>query len=83
MESILATAFGRVINIQKGESNQLTEAAALFFSAAHENKKTSQFFILMLLSKLNYLQWIPLKMRDTVGPKFSLLLIDLLYEDKN
>ena len=75
METILATAFGRVINIQKGESNQLTEAAASIFSAAHENKKTSLVFILMLLSKLNYLQWIPLRIRDTVGPKFSVSYI--------
>ena len=27
METILATAFGRMVNIQKGESDELTKAA--------------------------------------------------------
>lgn len=51
METILATAFGRVIDIQRGESDQLTEAAATIFSNAHEQKKTSAIYMLMVLSK--------------------------------
>ena len=34
MESILAAAFGRVVNIQEGEADQLTDAAASVFGGA-------------------------------------------------
>jgi cytochrome P450 len=34
METILATAFGRQVNVLKGEANELTKAAAGFFSTA-------------------------------------------------
>ncbi len=33
MESILAAAFGRVINIQRGEADEVTEAAMGIFAA--------------------------------------------------
>lgn len=55
METILATAFGRVIDIQRGESDQLTEAAAAVFSSAHEGKKTSMMYLGMILSEYNVL----------------------------
>ena len=32
MESILAVAFGRIVNIQQGEADELTKAAAGIFS---------------------------------------------------
>ena len=51
METILATAFGRKIDIQRGESDKLTEAAATIFSDTHEQKKSSAVFILVILSK--------------------------------
>ena len=41
MESILATAFGRVIDVQKGESNAITEAAATFFGSVKEDTFTN------------------------------------------
>ncbi len=50
METILATAFGRVINVQQGESSQLTEAAAEIFAGGHEGKPTSQKHLIALLS---------------------------------
>ena len=50
METILATAFGRVIDIQRGESSQLTEAAAEIFSGNHEGKTTSRRYLTVLLS---------------------------------
>ena len=34
METILATAFGRVMEVQKGEANSLTKAAADMFNEA-------------------------------------------------
>ena len=51
METILATAFGCVVNIQRGESHQLLEAASTVFKVAEEGKKMSKFFITMLLCK--------------------------------
>ena len=51
MESILATAFGRLIDIQRGQSSQLAEAAATLFAINHQHKKTSLHYIAVLLSK--------------------------------
>ena len=51
METIFATAFGRVIDLQRGHSDQLTEAAATLFSANEEGKKTSLSFLTTILSK--------------------------------
>ena len=53
METIFATAFGRVIDIQKGKSDKLTEAAATIFSGTQEMKKTSAVYIIMILSKFS------------------------------
>ena len=53
METIFATAFGRVIDIQKGKSDKLTEAAATIFSGTQETKKTSAVYIIMILSKFS------------------------------
>ena len=50
METILVTAFGRVIDIQRGESSQLTRAAAGMFADAHEGKKTSRRYLATILS---------------------------------
>lgn len=38
MESILAAAFGRVINIQRGEADEVTEAAKGIFAAGRNTK---------------------------------------------
>ncbi len=51
----MATFFGRVIDLQKGESDQLTEAAADVFSSGHEGKKSSFNFATMLLSMQRYI----------------------------
>ena len=37
METILATAFGRQVNVLKGEGDELTEAAAAVFSDFNNN----------------------------------------------
>lgn len=50
METILATAFGRVINLQCGEANQLTEAAAAMFGAAQEDQSLSVDAVMVILS---------------------------------
>ena len=50
METILVTAFGRVINLQCGEANQLTQAAAAMFGAAHEDQGLPVDAIMVILS---------------------------------
>ncbi len=51
MESIFSAAFGRVIEIQKGQSDQITDAAAVIFETSHEKKLSSVVVLIMLLSK--------------------------------
>ena len=51
METILATAFGRVINFQKGETDPLFEAASGLFELFRESTKTSAAHFIMILSK--------------------------------
>ena len=50
METILATAFGRVIDIQRGEADKLTKACTSFFSST-QNIMTSLALIVVLLSE--------------------------------
>lgn len=52
METIVAIAFGRVIDIQRGENDELTNAANVMFRGAEEGNKTSLAVLLPLLSKL-------------------------------
>jgi hypothetical protein len=49
MESILAAAFGRVINVQKGEADEVTKAAKGIFDSG---KNSTVRFFLFLLCKL-------------------------------
>ncbi len=51
METILATAFGRVVNIQRGEADELTKAAHDLFRRAEEGQSTSRGSIVLLTSK--------------------------------
>ena len=52
METILATAFGRVINLQRGEGDKLTVAAGVLFSGAQENQVFTIPFMRTILSEL-------------------------------
>ena len=56
METILAVAFGRVIDLQHGEADQLTDACAAMFSIVREGSSLSEQFIVFLSSEL-YLRW--------------------------
>ena len=51
METILATAFGRVINVQGGESDELTKAAYNQFRMFEQGKATSPQALIVLLSE--------------------------------
>ena len=53
METIIATAFGRIINLQKEKSDSLAEAASGIFDSAHEKEKTSLAYVMMILSESN------------------------------
>ena len=53
METILATAFGRIVNVQQGESDELTKAAHDRFRQLEEGKSTSRETVMVLTSKWN------------------------------
>ena len=48
METILATAFGRQVDIQRGETDELSDSARLFLKDSEDG---DFLYILMLLSK--------------------------------
>ena len=50
METILATAFGRTVNVQRGESDQIVEAAYYIFRLSEEGSSFSIAVLLPLLS---------------------------------
>ena len=52
METILATAFGRVVNIQQGESDKLTKAAHAQFRHLEEGNATSTDTVILVTSKI-------------------------------
>lgn len=51
METIIATAFGRLVDLQKGQSDELTEAAARLFALIRERKTFNAQFLTVILSK--------------------------------
>ena len=51
METILATAFGRRINIQQGEADELTRVVGTFFSQSAEGQVASRDVLVMLNSE--------------------------------
>ncbi|XP_064394654.1 cytochrome P450 3A24-like [Halichondria panicea] len=55
METIIATAFGRVIDIQGGENDELTNAADLIFRGTAEGNKTSAAYVLPLINNFPWL----------------------------
>ena len=54
MESILAAAFGRVINIQRGEADEVTEAAKGIFAAGRNWKVRSCLGLVSTLQMHNH-----------------------------
>ena len=66
METILATAFGRVIDIQRGEADELTKASASISELALEGADTLDL-ILVLLSEFCF-----------VGKFYSLSYVHIL-----
>ena len=53
MEVIIATSFGRVVDIQKNESDELTKAAANIFTMASDADRTNFIYLILLLSKIS------------------------------
>ena len=53
METIFATAFGRIIQLQRGESDSLAESAAALISDTNEKNKYSKEHVVMILSESN------------------------------
>ena len=54
MEVILATAFGRAVDIQRGESDDLTETAYTISKSMGEGQLTSREMIYMIFSEFFY-----------------------------
>ena len=52
METILATAFGRVVDIQRGESDDLTKAVDSIFRRIQEGSSFDQSVLILLMSEL-------------------------------
>ena len=48
METILATAFGRVIDIQRGEADELTKTSASVSAAFMEGGYTYELIVILL-----------------------------------
>ena len=52
METLFAAAFGRAIDIQRGQSDELNKSALqILFKSALEGNKTSMSYLIMVLSK--------------------------------
>ena len=60
METILAVAFGRVVDLQRGKVDKLTDACVTLFSAIQEEEGASPEFVAFMLSKL----WIGWRERE-------------------
>ena len=54
LETILATAFGRVVNIQQGESDELTEVVHTRFRQLEEGRSGSREAVILLTSMTNH-----------------------------
>ncbi len=53
METILATAFGRSVDIQGGESDQIVDISRMFFDTSKEENALSHTMLMPVLSKIN------------------------------
>ena len=51
METLIATAFGRYVNLQRGEADLITEDAKELFSATHEEAALSPDTLLVCLCR--------------------------------
>ena len=51
METILATAFGRVMDIQRGESDELTSAVDSIFRGVQEGQSLNASYLITVLSE--------------------------------
>jgi hypothetical protein len=52
METILATALGCAVNVQGGESDELTKAANIIFRSLDEGSATNFHLMIVLSSKI-------------------------------
>ena len=51
METILATAFGRIVEVQKGDSDEVVKAAREIFQSSDERNSVSFAIILPLIGQ--------------------------------
>ena len=48
METILATAFGRVVDIQRGEADEITKVCTSLFSQARKRITYAELLIILI-----------------------------------
>ena len=51
METLIATAFGRFVNIQRGEADQITQGANVLFRANEEGSPQAPDLLIAILCK--------------------------------
>ena len=51
METLIATAFGRFVNIQRGEADQITQGANVLFRANEEGSPQAPDLLIATLCK--------------------------------
>jgi thromboxane-A synthase len=56
METLIATAFGRYVNIQRGEADQITQGANSIFRAAEDGSPNAPDVLMALLSTFPWLE---------------------------
>lgn len=64
METILATAFGRVVDIQRGESDDLTRAVDSIFRGVQEGGSFDGATLITLISELAWKKFYPDKINS-------------------
>jgi thromboxane-A synthase len=77
LETLIATAFGRYVNLQRGEADQLTEAASTVFHESTEGASLEPFVLLIGLSNFPWLE--PLLSR-AIGRSAAGKALKLLYD---
>ncbi|XP_064405639.1 cytochrome P450 3A24-like isoform X2 [Halichondria panicea] len=76
METILATAFGRSVDIQGGESDQIVDISRMFFDTSKEENALSHT---MLMPVLNSFPWLESILRLLVSRSVIVKNIDTLH----
>ncbi|CAI8013015.1 Cytochrome P450 3A15 [Geodia barretti] len=76
METLIATAFGRHVNIQRGEADQITQGANSIFRAAEDGSPNAPDVLMALLSTFPWLEQLVVQVLLRMEISSSLKLIN-------